>query len=462
MPRKGQEWERRASHDLKLCRSSEPTPSYHSHQVPGPRARGEDGLIASAVVFRAYFLGRRIHFNVALLFTKLLWCRYFRVNLLYVFEPHISSKHSLPPNYLKHVCVVEFGRLRPAFPPYRRCQRRSSPPKLRGQEEGRHHKADWKRKGFHPHHSYGPGFVNAIHGFNSFGLISFAVLLGLVLGERCGDDDIIFDILEGFASALLRISQLLAWRDIPLASQILKRALADPAPKRIVWAPGHQGLRSNEAADAAAGALTHRAPHLGSYDSEANTPLLRFQEILTYYRDTHHLYPAPAKGMSKAEERTLRRLQTGFVNRFCEEFDVRFFTLLAVQPISALVKELPRESSSIAFEADRAQLPAATFAPRPSDRAVPGEPVTPGAFHSESQDAYYENNHGMENCSSELKQFPNADENEKMDATQSTLSSESSTGPRVHDTAAGSSTANTKLLDNGVQKNNAVCYRRQV
>lgn len=97
----------------------------------------------------------------------------------------------------------------------------------------------------------------------------------------------------------------------PLASQILKRALADPAPKRIVWAPGHQGLRGNEAADAAARALTHRAPHLGSYDSEANTPLLRFKEILTYYRDTHRLYPAPAKGLSKAEERTLRRLQTG-------------------------------------------------------------------------------------------------------------------------------------------------------
>uniref|UniRef100_A0A6G5AD07 Putative tick transposon n=1 Tax=Rhipicephalus microplus TaxID=6941 RepID=A0A6G5AD07_RHIMP len=86
----------------------------------------------------------------------------------------------------------------------------------------------------------------------------------------------------------------------PLASQILKRALADPAPKRIVWAPGHQGLRGNEAADAAARALTHRAPHLGSYDSEANTPLLRFKEILTYYRDTHRLYPAPdERGLSK-------------------------------------------------------------------------------------------------------------------------------------------------------------------
>ncbi|XP_049272819.1 uncharacterized protein LOC125759002 [Rhipicephalus sanguineus] len=97
----------------------------------------------------------------------------------------------------------------------------------------------------------------------------------------------------------------------PLAGQILKRAAIDPTPKRIIWAPGHQGLRGNEAADAAARALTHRAPHPGSYDSEANTPLLRFKEILAYYRDTHRLFPAPAKGLSKADERTLRRLQTG-------------------------------------------------------------------------------------------------------------------------------------------------------
>ncbi|KAH8034189.1 hypothetical protein HPB51_021600 [Rhipicephalus microplus] len=49
-----------------------------------------------------------------------------------------------------------------------------------------------------------------------------------------------------------------------------------------------------------------------------------------------------------------------------------------------------------------------------------------------------------------------------MDAMQSTLSSESSTGPRVNDTAAGSSTGTTELLDNGVQKNKAVYYRCQV
>uniref|UniRef100_A0A6M2D984 Evasin n=1 Tax=Rhipicephalus microplus TaxID=6941 RepID=A0A6M2D984_RHIMP len=37
-----------------------------------------------------------------------------------------------------------------------------------------------------------------------------------------------------------------------------------------------------------------------------------------------------------------------------------------------------------------------------------------------------------------------------------------STRPHVHDTAAGSSVGTTELLDNGIQKNNAVYYRRQV
>ncbi|XP_049520904.1 uncharacterized protein LOC125944446 [Dermacentor silvarum] len=97
----------------------------------------------------------------------------------------------------------------------------------------------------------------------------------------------------------------------PLASQILRRAAIDPTPKRIIWAPGHQGLRGNEAADAAARALTHRAPHPSSSSSEANLPLLRFREIIRHYSDNHRLFPTPAKGLSKAEERTLRHLQTG-------------------------------------------------------------------------------------------------------------------------------------------------------
>lgn len=49
-----------------------------------------------------------------------------------------------------------------------------------------------------------------------------------------------------------------------------------------------------------------------------------------------------------------------------------------------------------------------------------------------------------------------------MDATQSTLSSELSTGPPVPDMAAGSSTGTTEPRDDGVQQRNAVYYRRQV
>nr|XP_050033693.2 uncharacterized protein LOC126530455 [Dermacentor andersoni] len=98
----------------------------------------------------------------------------------------------------------------------------------------------------------------------------------------------------------------------PLAYRILQRAVreSDPSPKRIIWTPGHQGLRGNEAADAAARALTHRAPQPDSSGSEIRQPLLRFREILADYCERHRLFPVPAKGLSKADERTLRRLQT--------------------------------------------------------------------------------------------------------------------------------------------------------
>ncbi|KAG0436068.1 hypothetical protein HPB47_018165 [Ixodes persulcatus] len=71
-----------------------------------------------------------------------------------------------------------------------------------------------------------------------------------------------------------------------------------------------KGLRGNEAADAVAQALTHRAPHPGSSGSETRQPLLRFREILADYCKRHWLFPVPAKSLSGADERTLRRLQT--------------------------------------------------------------------------------------------------------------------------------------------------------
>ncbi|KAG0411023.1 hypothetical protein HPB47_011858 [Ixodes persulcatus] len=82
-----------------------------------------------------------------------------------------------------------------------------------------------------------------------------------------------------------------------LAHRILKRAEtdSDPSPKRIVRTPGHHGLRGNEAADAAARALTHRAPHPGSSGSEIRQPLLRFREILADYSERHRLFPSPLR-----------------------------------------------------------------------------------------------------------------------------------------------------------------------
>lgn len=98
----------------------------------------------------------------------------------------------------------------------------------------------------------------------------------------------------------------------PLANRILKLSIRDrdPTPKRIIWTPGHQGLRGNEAADAAARALTSRETPRSPDGPEPPTPLTRFREIRDYYIEKRRLYPAPAKGLSKTEERVLRRLQT--------------------------------------------------------------------------------------------------------------------------------------------------------
>lgn len=98
----------------------------------------------------------------------------------------------------------------------------------------------------------------------------------------------------------------------PLANKILRLCIRDrdPAPKRIIWTPGHQGLRGNEAADAAARALIPREPPCCPKQPECPTPLLRFSAIRHYFCEQRRVYPPPAKGLSKTEERVLRRLQT--------------------------------------------------------------------------------------------------------------------------------------------------------
>lgn len=72
------------------------------------------------------------------------------------------------------------------------------------------------------------------------------------------------------------------------------------------------GLEGNEAADAAARALSYRAFPLDSTeqgDLEFN-PVYSFREIIQHYQSGHSLYPRPCKGLSKAEERLLLRLYT--------------------------------------------------------------------------------------------------------------------------------------------------------
>ncbi|KAH8033557.1 hypothetical protein HPB51_013887 [Rhipicephalus microplus] len=88
------------------------------------------------------------------------------------------------------------------------------------------------------------------------------------------------------------------------------------------------GLEGNEAADATAGVLSHRAFPL-TYPDEDDlefNPVYSLRKIVDYYELDHSLYPRPCKGLSKAEERLLLRLFTN--NMLCpaalKHFDPAF------------------------------------------------------------------------------------------------------------------------------------------
>lgn len=75
-----------------------------------------------------------------------------------------------------------------------------------------------------------------------------------------------------------------------------------PCPRRIVWAPAHVGLKGNEAADAAARALSHRVfPPLDSPDQDdlEFNPIYSFREIVHHYQsDTAFIYVLPCGAAS--------------------------------------------------------------------------------------------------------------------------------------------------------------------
>lgn len=87
--------------------------------------------------------------------------------------------------------------------------------------------------------------------------------------------------------------------------------LGAPAHRTIIRAPAHTGLDGNETADAAARALTLRAPSSSPTDPELEpNPAYTFKEVTQFYQSGHNVYPKPCKGLTKAEERILLRLYT--------------------------------------------------------------------------------------------------------------------------------------------------------
>ncbi|KAG0434710.1 hypothetical protein HPB47_018928, partial [Ixodes persulcatus] len=96
-----------------------------------------------------------------------------------------------------------------------------------------------------------------------------------------------------------------------LAYRILQNCIGDPADRYIIWALAHQGLAGNEAADAAARALSLREVSSSPSEQDADpNPAYTFKDITSCYQSGHSLYPHPCTGLSKADGRLLLRLYT--------------------------------------------------------------------------------------------------------------------------------------------------------
>ncbi|KAG0434208.1 hypothetical protein HPB47_019270 [Ixodes persulcatus] len=92
------------------------------------------------------------------------------------------------------------------------------------------------------------------------------------------------------------------------AARILSKAQF--TSMKIVWAPGHAGVKGNEAANAAARAF-HSNRDSSAPQPHTPDPNMKYNEYLKTIREARMTLSAPPSKLTKEEEHLYRRLQTG-------------------------------------------------------------------------------------------------------------------------------------------------------
>uniref|UniRef100_L7M241 Putative tick transposon n=1 Tax=Rhipicephalus pulchellus TaxID=72859 RepID=L7M241_RHIPC len=143
------------------------------------------------------------------------------------------------------------------------------------------------------------------------------------LSLKCSDPSIVEETAVALAathstSEYILTDSKVAYRNYmrgrisPPAHAILWQARTRATKKQLIWVPGHQGVAGNELAHNSARAFLPRALSTDPSDHDIQPPIpaTTYADILQLYRLQRQTLPHPAKGLTKAEETCLRRLQT--------------------------------------------------------------------------------------------------------------------------------------------------------